>query len=324
MTSNVLRWVASALLFTASLACAQEKFPSRPLHIVLAAPPGGYYDRVTRILGNQLSLQMGTPVVIENREGANGAIGTSVVARAAPDGYTILMGAIGPFGIAPALDEKMQYDPVRDFMPIALVTTMPATLLVSASSPYKTVREFVDATKVHAQPTLYGSFGTGTSSHLTMERLRLVTGAKLSNIPYRGSPPAIMAVITGEVEATFSNVQDSLQHVASRKMRALAVTGKSRIPALPDTPTFTELGLPQIDSSNWIGLLAPAKTRPAIVQRLNAEVNKALSIPQVRARLAPAGELVILGGSTADFQKHIASEIGRWKEVVKAGNIKKD
>lgn len=319
-----LALLAAAFIGGAATASAQDSYPSRPIQIIMPAPPGGYYDRVARILGARLSQQMGVPVVIENKEGANGAIGSALASRAAPDGYTVVIGAIGPFGIAPALDEKLQYDPVKDFAPVALLTTMPATLLVSASSPYKSVREFVDATKARAQPTLYGSFGIGTSSHLTMERLRVATQARLSNVPYRGSPPAILAVVSGEVEATFSNVQDALPHVRGGKIRALAVAGHTRVAALPDTPSFAEAGLPQIDSSNWLGLLAPAKTPAAIVQRLNTEVNKALADPEVRRQMAPAGELIILGGTPAAFQKHIATEIARWKEVVTAGNIKKE
>lgn len=324
MRLTCLTLLAAACAGFAGLASAQASYPSRPIQIVLPAPPGGYYDRVARILGNRLSQQMGVPVVIENKEGANGAIGSALAARAAPDGHTLVIGAIGPFGIAPALDEKLQYDPVKDFAPIALLTTMPTTLLVAAGSPYKTVRDFVDATKARPQPTLYGSFGLGTSSHLTMERLRVATGAKLTNVPYRGSPPTILAVISGEVEATFSNVQDALPNVRGGKVRALAVAGHKRIAALPDTPSFAEAGLPQIDSSNWLGLLAPAKTPAAIVQRLNTEVNKALSDAEVRRQMAPAGELHLLGGSVADFEKHMAAEIARWKEVVKAGNIKKE
>ncbi len=324
MRHTTLAVMATAFIGCAAPTMAQDSYPSRPIQIIMPAPPGGYYDRVARILGNKLSQQMGVPVVIENKEGANGAIGSALASRAAPDGYTVVIGAIGPFGIAPALDEKLQYDPVKDFAPIALLTTMPTTLLVSASSPYKSVREFVDATKARPQPTLYASFGLGTSSHLTMERLRVATTAKLSNVPYRGSPPAILAVVSGEVDATFSNVQDALPHVRGGKIRALAVAGNTRIAALPDTPSFAEVGLPQIDSSNWLGLLAPAKTPAAIVQRLNTEVNKALADPEVRRQMAPAGELIILGGTPAAFQKHIAAEIVRWKEVVKAGNIKKE
>ncbi|MDO9437638.1 tripartite tricarboxylate transporter substrate binding protein [Hydrogenophaga sp.] len=324
MRHTCLALLATALVGCTSLATAQSGYPARPIQIVLPAPPGGYYDRVARILGNQLSQQMGVPVVIDNKDGANGAIGSALAARAAPDGYTLVIGAIGPFGIAPALDEKLQYDPIKDFAPIALLTTMPTTLLVSASSPYKTVRDFVAATKSRTQPTLYGSFGLGTSSHLTMERFRVATGAKLSNVPYRGSPPAILAVVSGEVEATFSNVQDALPNVRGGKVRALAVAGNKRVAALPDTPSFAEVGLPQIDSSNWLGLLAPAKTPPAIVQRLNTEVNKALADADVRRQMAPAGELLILGGTVADFEKHMLADMARWKEVVKAGNIKKE
>lgn len=324
MRPTCLALITAALASLAGLAVAQDGYPSRAIQIIMPAPPGGYYDRVARILGHKLSQQMGVPVVIENKEGANGAIGSALASRAAPDGHTLVIGAIGPFGIAPALDEKLQYDPVKDFAPIALLTTMPAALLVSANAPYKTVRDFVDATKKRPQPTLYGSFGLGTSSHLTMERLRVASGAQLANVPYKGSPPAIMAVASGEVDATFSNVQDALAQVRGGKIRVLAVAGSKRIAALPDTPSFAEAGFPQIDSSNWLGLLAPAKTPPSIVQRLNTEVNKALADAEVRRQMAPAGELLILGGTQAEFQQHIASEISRWKEVVKAGNIKKE
>ncbi|CDN90401.1 Twin-arginine translocation pathway signal [Hydrogenophaga intermedia] len=322
---TTIRLLASALMaMSAAVAAAQDHYPSRAIQLVLAAPPGGYYDRVARIVGNQLSVQLGQPVVIENKEGANGIIGTSYVARAKPDGYTILMGAIGPFGIEPALTPRLSYDPLKHFVPIGLVTTMPATLLVRGDSQYQKVSDLVAATKASRLPVQYASFGLGTSSHLTMERFRLATGAQLTNIPYRGSPPALLAVMSGEVEAVFSNVQDALPHIRSGKLRALAVASQARMGALPNTPTFIEAGVPQIDSSNWLGLLAPAGTPSTVIRRLNDELNRALENPQVRTQLAPSGELIILGGSPDAFRRHIENEIARWTEVVRKGNIKKE
>ncbi|MBI2726536.1 MAG: tripartite tricarboxylate transporter substrate binding protein [Polaromonas sp.] len=307
-----------------SFANAQAKYPSQPIRLILPAPAAGYYDRVARILAMHLAQSLGQPVVVENKEGANGAIGAALVARAAPDGYTLIMGAIGPFGIAPSLSSKLPYDAVRDFSPIALVTTMPSLLLVNANSTFKSTKDFVGTVKSRSASTLYGNFGVGTSSHLAMERFKTATATNLEGVAYKGSAPAILALANGEVEVAFGNVQDALPFIRSGKIRALAVAAKNRTGALPDVPTLAEGGVTNVESSNWIGLLAPAKTPPAIIERLNVEVNKILRDPEVRKKLAPSSELEVLGGTPVQFQQYIGSEISRWSEVVKTGNIQKD
>ncbi|MBI2726500.1 MAG: tripartite tricarboxylate transporter substrate binding protein [Polaromonas sp.] len=303
---------------------AQNRYPSQPIHIILPNPPGGYYDRVTRVLGAYISQALGQPVVVENKTGGSGTIGAIQVARSSPNGYTLIVGSSGTFGIAPAMKTKLPYDPVKDFAPIALTTTLPSLLLVRSNSPYKTAGELVAATQGKSMPTLYASNGIGSSSHLTMELFRMASGASLASVPYAGSAPAMIALANGEIEVAFGNVQDALPFIKGGRVRALGVAGASRLDVMPDVPTLAEAGYPKVLASSWLGFSAPAGTSPTIINQLNAVINKALLDPEVRKKLDPSGEVEILGGTSVQYREFLNAEIARWNSVVRAGNIQKN
>ncbi len=290
------------------------QFPSRPIRLIALNPPGGVSDTLARAVGEKLAERLGQPVVVDNRVGASGIIGSEIAARSSPDGHTLLMGFVGNLAINPGLYQKLPYDPVRDFAPVSLVARSPLVLVVHPSLGAGSVRELIQIAK--SRQLNFSSSGSGNGNHLAAELLGKMAGVKMAHVPYKGGPPALTAVIAGEVSLTLSNSTPAIPQVRAGRVRALAVTTDKRIPPLPEVPTVAESGLPQYVVTTWFGVVAPAATPRRIVNQLNTEIVEILAEPAVRGRLAAAG-LIPAPGSPEEFKALIASETRRWREVIR-------
>ena len=300
------------------MAQAQTAWPNKPIKIVVPYAPGGANDILARVVAEKLAPALGQPVLVENKPGAGAAIGTELVAKAAPDGYTLLMAASGPIVFNPALVAKLSYNPVTDLSPITLVGSFPMILAVNEASPAKTFTELVSMTK--ANPNKFNYSYPSASFQLVMELVKAKTGMKAMNVPYQGSAPSINAVLTQEVQMTLIDSGPIAALLKSGKLRALGVTSEQRLPAYPQVPTLKEQGI-DLSVNFWSGLLAPAGTPAPIVKRVQEEVARIMALPDVQERL---GKLDIkpVGGSSADLAKIISQEIQLWTQVAKENNIK--
>lgn len=301
---------------------AQAAYPDKPVRILVGFSPGGTTDVVARIVAKELSDELGQPFVVENRPGASSNIATEAVARAAPDGYTLLMVAVTS-AVNQTLFKKLNFDLVADFAPMALAARVPNVLVVNPNVPAKDVKELVAYAKANPDKVSFASSGSGTSIHMAGELFKLETGLKTLHVPYKGSSPALTDLMGGQVQFMFDNMPSAWPHVQSGKLRALAVTTADRSASAPDLPTMIEAGFPNFDVSSWFGLLAPKGTPPEIVERINAAVNKAMAKPDVQERFAGLGA-VPGSGSAADFQNFIKTEVDRWAKVVKASGATVD
>jgi len=319
MKKPVLIALAAALLAPPAMA---QKFPSHPIRIVVPFAPGGAVDVVARAVGQRMSEQMGNAVVIDNRPGANANLGADLVAKAAPDGYTMLMGANG-LATNMTLYKTLPFDTLRDFAPVARVGYAPLVLVVPADSPAKSLKDLIAAAKAKPGSLNYGSAGNGGSGHLATELLRIKTGIDVVHVPYKGGAPALTDLIGGRLSFMLINPIEALPHVKSQRLRALAVASPKRIPMLPDTPTFTEAGVAGYDASVWWGLVAPAKTPKEIVSRLSSEALKALENEGVREKLSALGAIIDPAGADA-FGRFLKDEIDKWAQVIKTSAIQPD
>ena len=317
-----------ALLATAAVhfalsgtAVAQDAWPSRPVKLVVPFAAGGTSDVLARALAEKLQAALKQTVIVDNKAGAGGVIGADSVAKAPADGYTILLGTIASHAINPALQPRMPYDALKDFAPVKLLGSISNVLLVGAGQPYKTVKDLAAAAKAQPDSIAFASAGQGSSQHMSGELFKQLAGAALTHIPYKGSAPAIQDVIGGQVPMSFETVTVALPHIQSGKVRALAVTSARRSPALPDTPTLQESGVAGFDVSSWQAIYAPAGTPPAIVQRLNAEIEKIVAMPDVKAKFEALG-LQHAPNTPAEFAAFNKSEVAKWTKVVKDGNVK--
>ena len=321
MVRNLLRAAAVALAAAACPVAAQD-YPSQTIRIVSPYPPGGTTDILARMLSPKLSAALGQPVIVENKAGASGNIGTELVARSQPDGYTLLLGNNTGVVINQNL-YKLNIDPAQALAPVALVGMVPTALYVHPSVPAKTVAEFVALVKGSPGKYSFASAGSGSPQHLAGEMLKMAFDLDMVHIPYKGSGPAIMDVIGGQVPASFESTVVLQPHIAAGRARPLATSGSKRSISLPDVPTMMESGAKDFDLTNWYGLFAPAGTPPAIVNRLNAEVLRILAEPEIRERLAKMGSAVD-PLSAADFAQFIREEVPRWATVVKKSGAKVD
>ena len=296
---------------------------ARPLRIVVPFTPGGSTDILARALAPKLAQALGQNVIVDNRPGAGGSLGAAEVAKADADGNTLLMGHIGTLAVNPSLYPKLAYDPLKSFVPVAWVARVPNVLVVNAGAPSNTLKEFIERARANPGRLSYSSGGNGSAAHITFEYLKLRTKIFMLHIPYRGTAPSITDLIGGTVDATFTGAPAVLPHVRSGRLRALAVSSPQRLAALPAVPTVAESGYPGFEADQWYGLVAPAGTSAAVVTRLNAEVNKALALPDVVQQLATEGAAPMLATPQA-FVDLITREIPRWAEVIKAGNVKPD
>ena len=279
-----------AAILAAATAWSQG-YPNRPLKMILPFPAGGPTDIVARAIGQGLNEALGQNVVIDNRPGGGGVIGSVLAAKAPPDGYTMLLGGITIFGVAPSLRKDLPFDAVKDFLPVTMTTRQPILLMLHPSLPAKSVREFVALAKSRPGEINYASSGPGGSGHMAGELFKLVAGVNLVHIPYKGAPPALNELIAGQVQVMFGTILAAAPNVRSGRIRAIAITGTQRTPALPEVMTFAQAGLPAYDASSWNGILVPAGTPRAIVDRLNGELVRILKTPAVQERFAQDGAL---------------------------------
>ena len=297
-----------------------EAYPARTVRVVIGLAPGGGTDIQARLFAQKLSENMGRPFVVENRTGAGGTIAYAQVAKSPPDGYT-LMGVTSGYTITPAVYSKLPYDPVKDFAPISLVAQAPFLLLTHPSLPVRSVKDLLALARAKPAMLDCGSAGHGSSTHMAYELFRTMAGVNIAHIPYKGTGPALIDAMAGQVHMLFGNVLSSLTHVKTGRLRALAVTTAKRSMVLPDLPTVSESGVPGYENSTWFGLLAPAGTPAAVLNKLNAELVKASQSPDIVDRLAPDGGEPV-GSTPEQFGRHLALEIARWRKVVKDAGIK--
>jgi len=316
----VVHAVAIGFLAFAAHAVAQEAWPSKSLRIIAPVQPGGGVDLVARTIAERLTTSLGQSVVVENQSGGGGIVGSLATARAAPDGYTLMVGYVGTHGTNPAV-RKLPYDAVKDFTPIAMVGGTPNVLIVPPTVPSTNLREFVAWAKANPKELAYGSAGPGTLTHLAMEQFKIEAGLPdMTHIAYRGIGPAFTDILGGRTQAMLPGLAAALPHIKAGKVKALAVTGVRRHALLPDVPTLEEAGFSGFDGVQWYGIVGPANLPAPVVERLNGEINKALATPELRARLA--GEaLDPMPMSPAEFGRYMQDDIAKWAKLAKARDI---
>ena len=317
---RVVHAVAIGFLAFAAHAVAQEAWPSKSLRIIAPVQPGGGVDLVARTIAERLTTSLGQSVVVENQSGGGGIVGSLATARAAPDGYTLMVGYVGTHGTNPAV-RKLPYDAVKDFTPIAMVGGTPNVLIVPTTVPSTNLREFVAWAKANPKELAYGSAGPGTLTHLAMEQFKIEAGLPdMTHIAYRGIGPAFTDILGGRTQAMLPGLAAALPHIKAGKVKALAVTGVRRHALLPDVPTLEEAGFSGFDGVQWYGIVGPANLPAPVVERLNGEINKALATPELRARLA--GEaLDPMPMSPAEFGRYMQDDIAKWAKLAKARDI---
>ena len=314
--------VAATLAAAASEASAQA-YPNRPVRILVPFPAGAGVDIVARMLGLPLTDLWGQATVVDNRPGAGGTIACELAAKAAPDGYTLLLGNISTFAMAPSLYKKVNYDPVQSFAPITLVNTSANVLVAHPSVPAATTQALIALAKAKPGQINYASAGSGTSPHLAAELFKSMAGVDLVHVPYKGSPQALTDLLGGQTQIMFASLVSALPHIRQARLRALGVTSLKRAAALPDLPAINEAGLRGYDVSVWMGIVAPAGTPPAIIAQLNRQIAALLQSPDIRERLAVQG-LEAASNSPAEFRSYIASEVRKWAVVIKQAGVVAD
>lgn len=316
LLTMLLAWSAAP---TQAQAPAAQPFPTRPVTVVVPFPPGGGTDVGARLVAQKLSLKWGQPVLVDNKAGASGMVGADVVARAKPDGYTLLVGNVGTQSVNPSLYKKMSYDPDRAFAPVSMIAELPLVLLITPSLPYQSVRDLVAAAKSEPGKLSYASSGSGGAPHLAAEIFRKSGGVNMLHVPYKGGGPAVTDLMAGHVDILFATVLESIGHIKSGKLRGLAVSSASRSPALPDMPTVGE-SLPGFDTGSWIGMLAPAGTPPAIIEKISADVREVLAQPDTRQTLILQGATP-LGLTPTAFQARIDADRQRYGRIIRESGI---
>lgn len=315
----VLAALGAAPAFAQGGAAAQ--YPDKPIRLLLPFPPGGSSDQVARILGPLMSEKLGQPVVIENRPGAGGAIALDAVARAAPDGHTLGVGTLGGLGLARLMGQSQPYDALKDFAPVGLMVSIPFVVVASKSSGIENLTDLVAKAKQAKGGLSVGHGGNGSQMHLSVELLRQMLKLNLVTIPYRGTAPATQDVLAGQLDLGMSDTSTSIQHIKAGTIKAVGVTSVKRSPALPDVPTLAEQGLTGYESTGWIGVVAPARTPPAIIAKVNAALNAALNTPSARDTIVASGSEP-WPSTPQELGKRLAADHERWGKVIKTGNIK--
>jgi len=321
MKFSAVKFSAIALSFSMTAAANAAAYPDKPIRMLVGFAAGGGTDTTARAIGQPLSEALGQQVIVDNRPGAAGNIAADITAHSVPDGYTILMGTIAALAINPSLYQKLPFDPIKDFEPISLAVSSMNVLVVHPSVAAKNVKELIALAKAQAGKLTYGSSGVGGAGHLAGVLFDQLAGTKMIHVPYKGGAPAIIALVSGEVNMVFATAETAVPQVKAGKIRALGVTTAKRSALLPDLPTIAEGGLPGYEANNWYGLLAPAKTPAAIVERLNREVVKVLNMPNVKEQLFRSG-LDASPSTPKEFGAYIKSEMAKWSKVVKASGAK--
>ena len=311
-----LIWIACLLL---GFAAHAQEFPSKPVRIIVPFAPGGVADNSARVVAEPLGVRLGHQVIVENRPGASGNIGTQQAAQAAPDGYTLLLGFDGTMVINPHVFAKIPFDTLADFAPVTKLGDATLILVAHPSTGFKNLNQLLEAAK--AKPYSYGTSGTGGTPHLAAEMLKQRTGVQLEHVPYKGGGPAVIDVLGGQIPLVFTAIASAQQYVRGGRLIGLGVPGAKRSSALPDVPTFQESGLSGFDVSSWTGIFAPAKTPPAVIARLQKELSAVLQSPFVKERYATLG-IEPVGNSPEQFGAQVREDLARWEKVVKAANVK--
>ena len=315
------RWALGALFACIATVASAQSYPNRTIRLVVPFPAAGTTDILARAAAQKLTEAFGQSVVVDNRPGAAGNIGSDLVAKSAPDGYTLLMGTVGTHAINPSLYSKMPYDHVKDFVPVVLVAGVPNVLVVNPALPVNSVADLIKLAKDKPGQINFASSGSGTSIHLSGELFKTMAGVDITHVPYKGSSPALIDLIGGQVQIMFDNLPSALPQIKAGKLRAIAVTSLKRAPVLPDVPTISESGLPGFEASSWFGVLAPAGTPAPIVARINAEVNKWLQSAEAREKLLSQGAEAA-GGTPEHFGALIKKDIELWRKVVQKAGVK--
>lgn len=318
MKKTAVVWLAAGLAVASACAAAQG-YPSRAVRMVVAYPAGGSIDTVARLVSQRFVTATGQQFLVENRSGAAGIIGTDNVAKAAPDGYTLLMGSAAAIASAPSMYARLPYDPDRDLAPVVLVANQPNVLLLHPSVPARNLKEFIALTKAHPGKFNYGSSGIGATQHVTAELFAMMTGTRIVHVPYRGGAPAMTDLMTGQIDLMFTPAPNSIAQLQAGRVRGIAVTSLKRSGILPELPTMDESGLKGFELLGWIGLLAPSGTPQPVINRLNSEVQKMLA-GDLKPRLADLG-LDTAGGTPEQFAAFIKKDIAKYAKIVKAANI---
>ena len=316
-TSRILGAIAClGIAIAASHSSAQQAYPTKPIRMICPFPPGGTTDVVARLVAQKLTEAWKEQVIVDNRTGAGGIIGTELAAKAPADGYTVLLGSITTHAVNPALYKKLNFDPVKDFIPVSLVVSSPQLLAVHPSVAAKSVRDLSSLAKAKPGQLNYASAGVGTSPHLTFELFKSMAGIEATHVPYKGTGPAITELIGGQVQMMITGVVALMPHVKSGKLRGLAVTSAKRVAALPDLPTVAESGVPKFDVSSWFGVFLPSGTPKPIVTKMNQEIRKIVEIPDVRQKLISLGADPETN-TPEEFSAYVKSEMAKWGKVVR-------
>jgi tripartite-type tricarboxylate transporter receptor subunit TctC len=313
-------FMAMSLLLGASGTAYSQNYPAKAIRMVVPATPGGAADTLSRTVAQKLSEAWGWPVVVENKGGAAGIIGAEAAARSPNDGYTLMMGSAGGITIHPSLYPKLPYDPVKDFVPVVMVANSPLILVVHPSLPAKSVMELIQLAKQKPGEINFGSAGVGSTQQLSGELLKSMANIDMKHIPYKGSAPAYVDLMAGRISVMFENMLSMIPSVKEGTVRAIAVTGSNRSPTMPELPTVAESGVPGFSVVGWYGIVVPAGTDPAIVKKLNAEINRILKLPEVGARLSSLGAEPV-GGTSEEFANRIRVDTAKWKKVIKDSDI---
>ena len=322
--ANATRVSITAALLSCTLAALAQTdagYPSKPIRMIVPSAPGSGPDIMARAIGQKLTESLAQPIVIDDKPGAGGIIGSEAAAKSAPDGYTLIMANAGSHAVNASLYAKLPYDPIRDFAPVTLVAMAPNILIVHPALPARTAKELIALAKERPGELTFGSGGNGSTAHLSGEMFRTMAGINIIHIPFKGSPAAVIGVIAGQIAMAFPNIPPALPHVRSGKLKALAVTTARRSGAVPDLPTIAESGLPGYEATAWFGVLAPAGTPLAIIAILNAAIVKSVHTRDMRERLAAEGAEAV-GNSPGQFAQIIRSDIAKWATVVKASGAK--
>jgi tripartite-type tricarboxylate transporter receptor subunit TctC len=322
--NRLQRWLSAALcaatLGMQAVSAGAQDYPARAVTIVVAYTPGGANDMIARVLANKLTEDLGQPFVVENRPGASGINGTTSVARAAPDGYTLLLGAGGTMTMNPGLFKKLPYDPIQSFAPVGLAATSPLVVVVSPTLPVKNIKDLIAYAKSKKDGITFASPGAGTPLHLAGEMFSKDTGVQMLHVPYKGSAPALNDLLAGRVDVMFDVVSSSMQFINSGRLRALATTGKERSSQLPNVPTMQEQGVAGFEVTSWFGLFAPANTPAPIVDKLNAALKKAAGSAEMKDRLAKI-TMEPASSTPGELRTFVQSESDKWRKVIQKANI---
>jgi len=320
---TLLRTVSTVILSALAVSAVADDYPNKAIRLIMPYPIGGSIDIAGRMVAQRLADNLGQAVVVDNRTGAGGIVGTETGARAAPDGYTVLMGGVGTLALSPSLQKNLPYDPNKDFTPVTLLVTIPYVVVVQPSFKAANIKELIALAKAKPNEINYGSGGSGSAPHLAAELFKTMADVRITHVPYKGSTPAITDTMSGQVQLTFTGIPSVMTQMKAGRLRPIGVTSLKRTAALPEVPTIAESGVPGYEVNPWFGVLLPARTPQPLVSRLNAEILKVLQLPATRERFAAEG-FEAVGNTPAQFAAYIKAEQIKWGKVIKDAGIKAD